>query len=152
LLKNRSNLNYPGWNMNAIPAVANPVIPNPKDLVWNDTPEVFELFRNAYDIAAAKQILRAKKKLQVGTVEVSQVQQWIGEPGKLTLGIGIDWDKLEKEWDSLDLSFPIIVATIKVGQLFPIDGWHRLAKAKRAGIQTLPAVCLNRRDTCKIQL
>jgi len=138
--------------MNLETVAQEPSIPNPKDLVWRDTPEVFELFNGAYDIAAAKRILSAKKKLVIGTLNVSEVRQYIGEPGKLSLGVYIDWERLDREGSSMDLSFPIILATVKAGHLFPIDGWHRLAKAKLLGVQTLPAVCLTRRETCKIMV
>jgi hypothetical protein len=45
----------------------------------------------------------------------------------------------EEHLESVDISRPVILAEIAPGRFNLIDGHHRLEKARRLGVQTLPA-------------
>ncbi len=49
----------------------------------------------------------------------------------------------EAHMDSVEISRPVIVAEISPGQYNMIDGNHRMIKARRMGIKSLPAYKLN---------
>ena len=49
----------------------------------------------------------------------------------------------ESHMDSVEISQPVIVAEISPGQYNLIDGNHRMEKARRMGIKSLPAYKLN---------
>ena len=49
----------------------------------------------------------------------------------------------ESHLDSVDLSSPVILAEISPGRYNLIDGYHRVEKARRLGIQKLPAYRLD---------
>lgn len=52
--------------------------------------------------------------------------------------------------DLANLQDPIIMATIK-GDLFPIDGWHRIRRALDEGITQLPAYILTEEESNKVE-
>lgn len=65
-----------------------------------------------------------------------------------------DLDELlldDMEGGQIDLSVPIIVADTEEWGLLPIDGWHRIAKAKWLDKKTLPAVVLSDEMSRKAQ-
>jgi hypothetical protein len=112
---------------------------------WNaDLEETFSFMAAHFDVSAAKRILTAKAH-KVGDMPVAEVAPLVGEPGKLTMGIAVNWDHVQS--DAIDLTIPVILAYTKSGSLLPIDGWHRIAKAKLAGIENLPAVMLNKAES-----
>ncbi|MDA1163388.1 MAG: hypothetical protein O3B13_09825 [Planctomycetota bacterium] len=47
---------------------------------------------------------------------------------------------------------PILLARLprKLSKLWPIDGWHRIAKAVEAGVDSLPAYILSAKDSARI--
>ena len=52
-----------------------------------------------------------------------------------------------------DVSVPIILATMTIAGrkgVFPIDGWHRIARAIQDGLDELPAYVLNKRESDRI--
>jgi ParB-like chromosome segregation protein Spo0J len=61
------------------------------------------------------------------------------------MGVEINWEHAQS--DAIDLTVPVILAWTKAGSLLPIDGWHRIAKATLAGVETLPAVVLNKAES-----
>lgn len=72
--------------------------------------------------------------------------------------IEVDWQKIKSE--EVDLSVPVIKAFIQkdnailllyqMYELFPIDGWHRIAKAIYTKVNQLPFVYLSRIESRRI--
>jgi ParB-like chromosome segregation protein Spo0J len=52
----------------------------------------------------------------------------------------------------IDLSVPIIFVQTPRGNILPIDGYHRIAKAHKLGLKELPAVMLSKEDSKAIQI
>ncbi len=127
-------------------------------IVWHDTPETFYLLSSAWDVAAAKRILQAKKRLTLSVLSVSEVGELLQKPAvqnengsfSFNLGVRVDWKRAATE--EVDLSVPVILAYTKRGSLLPIDGYHRIAKAILNGIPTLPCVCLTKAESKKVSL
>jgi hypothetical protein len=59
----------------------------------------------------------------------------------------------EAHIDTVDLTEPILLAPLPDSPdwVLPIDGWHRIAKAARAGLDTLPAVRLTETESAAIR-
>jgi ParB-like chromosome segregation protein Spo0J len=51
----------------------------------------------------------------------------------------------------VDMDVPVILVQLNDSCL-PIDGWHRIAKAKLEGRSTLPCVVLNKTESKLVQL
>lgn len=118
---------------------------------WNlDVAETFTFLSASFDVTEAKRIL-TEKAHKVGEMDLSGILNLIGEPGKMTVGISVDWDRVQNN-PEIDLTVPVILAWTKAGSLLPIDGWHRIAKAKLRGITSLPAVVLNKVESkrCRV--
>lgn len=128
-----------------------------KDIAWNDEAEEFFFLRSGWDVRKAKEILRTKKAREVNEMGIEGVQDLVGEPPapdgsrKICLmGIRIDWTKaLSPE---VDMEVPVILVTRKDGSYMPIDGWHRIARAKAEGKTSVWAVLLNKKESKEIEL
>ncbi|MFC4014803.1 hypothetical protein ACFOY2_46810 [Nonomuraea purpurea] len=102
-------------------------------------------------------------------VEVFQMLGWrwdITEAKKLTQGRAPDGQIVTERWAAMiqlvaidaehvvqvDLSEPLIMATVPNGGMLIIDGWHRLCKAVAFGVAELPAVILTEEEelACRI--
>jgi hypothetical protein len=116
-----------------------------------ETDETFCFMRWCVDVREAKRILASKKRPTVGSMSISDVAGLIGEPGKIVCGIGVDWERVQND-PTINLEVPVILAYTEHGNLFPIDGWHRIAKAKLQGVEKLPCIVLNRTDSKKVVL
>jgi hypothetical protein len=114
-----------------------------------ETPETFHFLNWYVDVQKAKLLLASKKRPTTGQMNISDVAKLIGEPGKYVLGIGVSWDRVQND-ASINLEVPVILAYTPHGELFPIDGWHRIAKAKLQGVEKLPCVVLSRADSKKV--
>ena len=118
---------------------------------WNCAEEWFHLMGEGFDIQQAKMILSNKDhKVESMELEESGCFGLIGLPGRMTMGIQINWDKVQND-PEISLDIPIILAYSKRGSLIPVDGWHRIAKAKLAGIKELPSVILTKTESKKIR-
>jgi hypothetical protein len=105
---------------------------------WRDRKEEFRFLAGLFDIAKAKRIIEDKPR------EIVEIN--IGESGKQLLALmKIDMTR----FDEIDLTVPIIVASIKEGNL-PIDGWHRIAKAVHLGLPFVPGVMLTKEETKQV--
>ena len=87
-------------------------------------------------------------------MDISGVTDLIGEPpvdGKFTLHIGItiNWEVATS--DEVDLEIPIILVPYR-DSFIPIDGWHRIAKAKINRVTELPCVVMTKAETKSIKL
>ena len=116
-------------------------------LQWNtDEAEMFNFVYHNFDVTLAKKILRDKPR-EIKDMNIEGVMGLVGEPGKLIIGVGINWDKALS--DEVDLTFPIILVHYE-DSFMPIDGWHRIGKAKMQGIMNLPCVVLDREESAKV--
>ncbi len=118
---------------------------------WNDEADAFTVLGMAFDIRAAKEILRSVRR-EVHSMRVADAANHVNRPGdgKIVFGgIFVDWAKVNRE--ETDLSVPVILASL-MGSYFPIDGWHRIAKAKELGLETLPCVVLDVHESERIRL
>jgi hypothetical protein len=112
---------------------------------WNPQPETFSFLSAVFDVAEAKRVL-TEKAHKVGYMGLEGILHLVGEPGKMTVGISVDWDRIQSS-PEIDMAVPVILAWTKAGSLLPIDGWHRIAKAKLQGLSSLPAVVLNKKES-----
>lgn len=99
--------------------------------------EVFEAFAQTYNITRAKMIISKAPRL------VEYIPMHVLAT---ILDLLVDLDPPKKGRD-YDVTFPLIVATLKNGGRLPIDGWHRVAKAQKMGLRELPAVILTAEET-----
>lgn len=128
------------------------------DVQWTDEEEHFQFFTTTFDVREAKRILAKRKRLDVGQMPVSAAESWVGHPpaaendisGMVVGGIMVDWKKAASDVE--DTSVPIILAYTKAGGFVPIDGWHRIAKAKLRGLEYLPAVALTKAESRKVRV
>ncbi len=119
------------------------------DFTWNDEPEEFRFMTVWFDVRAAKKAIRETPQ-EVCSVDLTSVFNLIGEPpnpdgspGKVVMGVAVDWKRALS--DETDLDIPIIIGKLQTdwADLLPIDGWHRIAKAKARGRSILPAIILS---------
>lgn len=63
----------------------------------------------------------------------------------------ISTEETDKE---INLNVPLIIAQFTTAdghqQVLPIDGWHRIKKAIKDGLETLPCVVLTARETKRV--
>lgn len=116
---------------------------------WSEQTETFCFLNKAWDVQAAKALIRGKPR-KVVSLEVEATANLLSkritrEDGSrvITLGIHVDWEKVDTE--EVDLSVPVILAPFQDSYIV-IDGWHRVAKAHLKGIATLPAVVLTKKE------
>jgi hypothetical protein len=125
-----------------------------RDVEWHESEEVFSFLRYTFDVQHAKSLLR-KKPREISSMNLEGVLKLVGEPptgdSKLIhFGvIGIDWNVALS--DKVDLTIPVLLVPFQDSYL-PIDGWHRIAKAKVQKIEALPCVALTKAEAKKIKL
>jgi len=124
--------------------------------------ESFFFASHRYDINKAKQILKVRQdkgKEVIDTVPVASLKDFISEPGKhQVLKFYVDWDRITENPDQFDLTVPLIMAITpeackqgdQVNTAMPIDGYHRIALAVIQGVEELPYVILNKKETRSI--
>lgn len=104
--------------------------------------QVFGLLAKAWDIDEAFKILeKAPRKPKM--LDITKSINWVHTDPKYVATI--DLDKAE----------PIIVGTIMAeGREYwlPLDGWHRIRRAKDLGRKKLPAYILTKKETDKIEI
>jgi len=120
---------------------------------WNATEHSHEYFRfgqDAWNIGKAKMILASKPERKLVTFKVIDLRP-------LAPLVGIDWKRVDRDLEFpvedqvIKLRVPLIVIVTKYGAL-PIDGWHRIGKAIRMGVKTLPAVVLTKAEEKAVRL
>jgi hypothetical protein len=105
--------------------------------------EVFTFLTTSFDIDAAIELCKDKEPEEAGIESVFSMFALIAI------------DKKYAESDEVDLTKPIIVAKITTlkdtseekPMMIPIDGWHRLWKAHKKGVTTLPVFVLEGWET-----
>jgi hypothetical protein len=65
------------------------------------------------------------------------------------IGISVNWGKAAS--DEVNLEVPVILIPYRDSYL-PIDGWHRVAKAKLNGLSELPCVVMTKAEAKSIEL
>jgi hypothetical protein len=114
------------------------------------------------DVRTAKQILASKKRkpkiyrcdLQPLAKMVRRSKTEMLPDGTLNVSasqVALDWGQIDGE--EINLEVPILLARLppKLGNgVWPIDGWHRIAKAVEAKMESLPCHILSRTDTSKV--
>lgn len=119
------------------------------DFEWKVEFEEFHFAMSCFDVAKAKELIRSKRARKVGMMDISGVVDLVGSPPKdgvhtlTALGVGVDWEKVAT--DEVDMDFPVILVPWRDSHL-PIDGWHRIAKGKVTGRETLPYVILTKAE------
>ena len=119
---------------------------------WNNEAEVFNFVGHSFDVQAAKELIRQKPR-KVGMMNISGLVGLVGDPPvdggsyRMTFGITVNWDKAQS--DDVDLDFPCILVPWRDSAL-PIDGWHRVAKAKIKGQSEVPYVILTKKELKQI--
>ncbi len=116
----------------------------------SDETEIFRLVTRRFNVTRAKEILAAKKH-KVDTMEISGVAPLVGEPGKMVMGITVDWNRVHND-PCIDLEVPVILFPEPDGSCFPIDGWHRIARAKITSRPTLPCVLLTKKEAREVEI
>jgi hypothetical protein len=125
-------------------------------IIWSQKSEWFSLFGLRFDVAKAKEFLRAKPHLlfELAVDEVKSSLSEVGSPlpvakcGILRLGTLVDWTRALND-ASIDLNVPLIFAQVK-GCNVLIDGAHRVAKAVLTQARFLPCVLLNKKESQSI--
>lgn len=123
---------------------------------WDSTlHETFNFNGACYDVTAAKEIIRNRPRM-IKTFRVEEVAPLLPDmPDEtvrrtLSFGVSIDWDRVEAG-TGIDLSIPVIVVTNGFNRL-PIDGFHRVARARLLWVRELSCVILTRQETDRIRL
>jgi len=115
--------------------------------------EQFHLIGQLFNVSAAKKIL-SKKPHPLRAIDLgADITKWVSRPqkDKVSLGISINWNKIDNDPEGFDLNSPIIIVQYK-GMTFPIDGWHRIALAIEKGLTELPAFLLSKAESKKINM
>ena len=128
------------------------------DFEWKMEREYFRFFSRGYDVKKAKEII-VKTPREVNVMGLSGVKNMVKRPqrdekGQITsfsLGISVDWDRIDSTTE-IDLDFPTILANHGNGDYWPIDGWHRIAKAVDMGQESLPVVVLSEEETKQVSI
>lgn len=126
-----------------------------------DDVEEFHFLSWGFDIAQLRGLLqRTSTPPDEITVPVAAAARLLESDPSITspasrtvplFGVDVQWDHVDGlHHDALNA--PLFVAPMgHVGQLI-IDGWHRLALARRLGVEGLPALLLTRRQTSRVLL
>ncbi|GAA4924082.1 hypothetical protein HD597_011233 [Nonomuraea thailandensis] len=101
--------------------------------------EFFQILGWSWDITTAKKLAQGR------TPERLIVTEWWAAMLNL---VAIDAEHAAR----VDLSVPLIAATVPTGGILIIDGWHRLCKAVTIGLPELHAVVLTAEEerACRI--
>lgn len=117
--------------------------------------EMFTYFHSRYDVTAAKRIILEKPRV-TALIRVEEAAPLLPDmPDEsvrrtLDFSIDIDWTRVEVG-TGIDLSIPIVIAAAGRTRI-PIDGWHRIARARYLWARELPCVLLTSAETDRILL
>jgi len=129
-------------------------MPKSNEFEWNNESETFRFVRHVFDVQKAKELIRTKKPRDVKEMDIEGVADLVGEPPiagsmRLHAGIRINWVRVMT--DEVDSNFPVILVPFNDSYL-PIDGWHRIAKAKLASRAKVPCVVLNKSESKLVKI
>lgn len=122
-------------------------LPSSSSLSWSFKGEIFEWGREVWSVDRAKRIIKERPR-PIRQLNIEPFRELLGVPGMVRFfGIRINWNKAQS--DAVNLDDPLLVAYGKDGR-FPIDGWHRIAKALMKGLKTLPYVGLTKEESKQV--
>jgi hypothetical protein len=104
--------------------------------------QTFHFMTKAWNIDAAQALLE-KKPRKPRLVDISTAMNLIRT------------DQAYVDSIDLDRAAPIIVGTITIdGKEYwmPLDGWHRIRRAKDLGVKKLPAYVLTKKETDQVEV
>ncbi len=125
---------------------------NSSEIEWwtHDNEETFYLLTAGWNVQKAKRIIEGAPR-EVEEADVRHVIPLLCEEEKLKLfSIVVDWKIVRS--GRVNLAVPIIIAERDDKTFIPIDGWHRIAKAKLDGLTSLPCVLLTREESRDCEL
>lgn len=122
-------------------------LPSSSSLDWRFRGEIFEWGHEVWSVDRAKLIIKERPR-PVRQLNIEPFREFLGTPGMVRFfGIKVDWSKVQS--DAVNLNDPLLVAYGEDGR-FPIDGWHRIAKALMKGLKTLPYVGLTKEENKQV--
>jgi hypothetical protein len=126
--------------------------------------EWFRFLGLVFDVSKARALLASRKRPpKVDYIETSQLEPLLSmrirnaenKVTSLRLGIGVDWNRIEKDmtYDEavIDLKVPLILAYTAEG-VVPIDGYHRIGKAVLQKVEKLPYYLLTKSESAKARV
>ncbi len=126
-----------------------------------EQPEEFLFLRWGFDIRALRGLLqRTSTPAQQTTLLVADATRLISSDPTTTVegrmsfplvGVEIRWDHVD-ELPEAALSAPVFIAPLGGLGHIVIDGWHRIALARRLGVEQLPGLLITRRHASRILL
>lgn len=117
-------------------------VQNSSEIDWRDSYEVYNFFVGKWDVNAARRLIEQNPR-DVDTANIKECP----------VGLHVIH---EENVDGADLSIPLIIIPIydkgeNIG-VWIIDGWHRIAKAKRNKIDVLPCIMLTKEEADQIRI
>jgi hypothetical protein len=106
--------------------------------------EHFEILAGRWDVTAAKELVKGRTPNT--DLNVKQTASWLSL-------VHVDEERVMT--DEIDITVPVILITIPCDNKeahLPIDGWHRIAKAAKLGVQTIPGHVLTLEESDKVRL
>lgn len=127
----------------------------------DDPHEVFHFLRWGFDITALRSLLLTTSTPPVEMVVPVEAASVLLESDPAVtapedrvfplIGVGVDWDHVD-DLPREALSSPLFVAPMGALGNMVIDGWHRIALARRLGMTALPGLLLTRRQAARVLL
>jgi hypothetical protein len=105
--------------------------------------ELFQFDRREWDIFKAKQMVKDR---QAAPIDIEPFFRYLDS---------VKINKRRALRHEINLDVPIIVVTLKTKsgktRQMPIDGWHRLYKARQLRVKTLPGHVLSEGDSWQVE-
>lgn len=127
----------------------------------DDNVETFHFLRWGFDITALRALLeRTKTPPAEITIPLTAVTNLLESDPTLVpegkrqiplVGVDVRWDHVDELPDEA-LASPVFVAPMGELGHFVIDGWHRIALARRRGLSEVPGLLLTRRQVQRVLL
>ncbi len=113
--------------------------------------ETFSILGMSFDVDLGNQLA---ENLPLGNLPVDAWKSWLSAKTSTGFKPGIYTN--EDHLDNVDLEKPLLLALVKFpsGTTSPmiIDGWHRLARALRDDVDSLPARMLSPEDSRRVRI
>ena len=113
--------------------------------------ETFNILGMVFDVDLGKHLA---ENLPLDKITVDAWTSWLSTKTDTGFTLGVHTN--EAYLDNVDLDKPILLALVEFpsGAISPmiIDGWHRLARAERDDVDSLPARMLSSKDSQRVRL
>ena len=131
------------------------------EIAWNtaefEAHNLMDVLR--FIVQKAKQLV-VEAPREVQSCGLSGLRNFARRPEKMPdgstrmyMGMYVKWKAIDAEPERFDCSIPILLVPLPErlgGSVWPIDGWHRIAKTLDAGGDELPAVLLTEAEAVEI--